>query len=404
MAAAKKLESFELDQTVPFLKNTVLFRDAGDDALRLIAARLERVHYKKGDPIVLENEMSDHVYFLFSGSAEVVKNVPELNRMTRLAMLKPGDPFSEFSVLNRSTKSASVFALEDCTLFRMSGQSFLDVLGQLPLVAKSLATHIARLTEHVQSSRLNVDYTQPERIALHPQIPKIFPQTFWRRFEVLPIRFEHQCLFVAMKNPQSPEFFQFMAGRMPNLPIYVSLIGSLDFDLLEKELTAGYGSPVEVPATAMPSPITGEPIEWLSQLAIFREIPRDWLSDLAQNLNRVQFSAGQIVYRRGDPSEFLYIIQSGIVSFSFPIGVANAKLTGGSVYVGSASPGDYISEVSLLNQSAHLLTAKAATDTVLYTLPKDIFHRLLETPYLSLPLACDLALQFQTIRSHSFPF
>jgi len=393
----------ELDILLPFLRSSVLFHEADDESLQVIASRLEYVRFQKGDPITLENEISDHVYFVFSGTVEVVKNIVELNQVTRLAVLKSGSQFSEFSVLNRSNKGASVFALEDCELLRMSGDVFLEVLGQLPQVAKKLATHIAEMTSHVQASRLSVAYVQTDKISLNKNIPRLMPQGMWRKFEVLPIRYDHQSLFVAMKNPKNQEFYNFMRQNHPNLQLYVSIVGNLDFDSIEKQLSVAYANRnANMPQDlTVPTPLQGETIEWLAQISLFRNVPADWFEQLSQYIEIQDFAAGQPIYARGQPSDRLYLVHSGLVDFSFPLD----QQPHAAVFVGSSGPGDYFSEVSLLNNSEHVLSARAATDVRVASLPKDIFDRLLETPFLSVPLACDLALQFQdTNKNSSFPF
>ena len=127
------------------LKGSILFHDVDDVALQFIAGTLETVSFKKGDPIILENEISSHVYFIRSGMVEIVKYRPELQQVSRVAVLKPGTHFSEFSVLNHSNKSASAFAVEDAVLYRMSGDAFLKIVHRLPLIGRRLVMTLADL-------------------------------------------------------------------------------------------------------------------------------------------------------------------------------------------------------------------------------------------------------------------
>src|SRR5689334_2420050 len=83
------------------LRASLLFQDAEDEAINAIAEVLTEIRFKKGDPIILEGEISDHVYFIKSGSVEIVKYRPEIQQVSRITILKAGSHFSEFSVLNR---------------------------------------------------------------------------------------------------------------------------------------------------------------------------------------------------------------------------------------------------------------------------------------------------------------
>ncbi len=72
--------------------------------------------------------------------------------MQRLALLKPGSQFAEFSVLAGSTKSGSAYAYENSVLLRLSGAHFMEILRRFPAVSAKLALDIAELNEEVQSS------------------------------------------------------------------------------------------------------------------------------------------------------------------------------------------------------------------------------------------------------------
>src|SRR6185437_9827810 len=118
------------------------------------------------------------------------------------------------------------------------------------------------------------------------------------------------------------------------------------------------------------------PEQWLHELSIFRKVPADWFATLAEHLTAETCKSGQNIYTRGQPSEKLYIVHTGVVAFSIALSDGATGSPLGSIYIGAARPGDHFAEISLLNQTAHALTAKAATDVQLYSLPKEIFERL----------------------------
>lgn len=228
------LPKHDLSDLCSFLKASVLFQEADNTVINDVASKLEYVTYKKGEPIVLENEPCDHVYFIYVGSAEVVKLQKEQNQLHRVAVLKAGSQFSEFSVLNKTTKAASVFALEDSELFRLNGDTFFSILKSHPLVGKKLVRHLAEMTGHVQASSSKVGYFKESQISFSSVIPQIVPQKLWRQFGVLPLKLENKNLVVAMKDIDNESFYNFIKSSQPNLNLSVVLINDPDFDVFEK--------------------------------------------------------------------------------------------------------------------------------------------------------------------------
>ncbi|OFZ17720.1 MAG: hypothetical protein A2Z20_00380, partial [Bdellovibrionales bacterium RBG_16_40_8] len=346
----------------------------------------------------------DHVYFVYSGTAEVVKHQRELNQLNRLAILRPGSQFSEFSVLNRAGKAASVFALEECELFRMSGEVFLELLKQFPHIAKKLVIHLARMSHHVQTAKFRMEYVQSEAIDINNQILTIMPPKSWRRHEALPLRLANRALFVAVKDPQNQTFYEFIHNNNPLLQIYISLINDADFDALEKGLTEAYANTNKEssrpPCGVKTQPLEGDIATWLPQISLFKEMPTDWIPQLSECLSYETFTPGQSIYKKNVASDKLYILLSGQVEIAKPLSFENA-----AIYVSTLSPGDYFAEVSLLTQNPHILSARAISDVKVAVLSKDYLENFLKAPFFTLPLARDLAIQFQSIsNATSFHF
>lgn len=382
-----------VDEVKKFLAGSVLFQSADDSGLELIANQLERVRLRKGDPVVLENEISDHVYFVYSGSVEVVKHIGELNKLSRLAVLRKGDQFSEFSVLNRSRKGASVFALEDCEILRMNDKTFLNVLSQLPDVAKSLVTHIAKMTEHSQTSQIRFPYLKETQVALHPKVPQLVPPGIWQKHQALPVGLEGKNLTLAIQNPKNTVLFEQLKNTHPDLNIKITLINDEDFKELGKQLLEAYkAGPIETPSKNISEQKAFDLSQntWLKEFSLFSNMPDEWLAQVIGHIQFIDLPTGEDLYCSGQPSSNLYFCLSGEIEMVYPLETGTAELD-----VGAVVPGEYFSEVSLLTGKPHILTARARTDSKLAYIAKEIFDELLNTPVFSIPLAQDLATQFQ---------
>lgn len=376
-----------------FLQHCVLFEEANFATLIDIAKHLELVKFAKGDPVVLENEISDHVYFVFSGSVEVVKTIKQLNQLSRLAVLKPGSQFSEFSVITRANKNASVFALEDCELLRISGDDFLVILQDHPDILQNLVRHIGRMHWHVQSSSLRVNYFHRDDIAPHQQIPRILPPNLWQKHGVLPVALNSYSLTVALKDTLRPEFANQMRAEHPNLMLYVSIISEADFAAVAKQLNTIYNSPLPAPAPPAPEAESAALASWLTKVSLFKELDVEQIPQLEALMKFQSFAPGEYLYRAGEVSEKLFILRSGQVDLFMPLeGMPNT-----AIRVSTRSGGHYLSHNSLLNNTPHLVSARAITPVSAAIIDKALFSRLLQSPQFTLPLARDLVFQFQAI-------
>lgn len=389
------LSDLDPAQLNSFLKTCNLFQEVDDSALEIIVKKLELMNFKKGEPIVLENEISDHVYFVYSGTVEVVKQIPELKQMHRLAVLHPGHQFSDFSVLNRANKTASVYALEDCVLLRMSGENFIEVLRNLPLIAKNLVIRLAQMTRQIQTSQATLKYVQNTDITLHTLIPQILPPKMWRKFNALPIKLVNRSFHLAVKDPQNDALVNFIHGTQPNLQLYFSLVNDADFDAFEKDLTTAYQDAQRSGGIKEKKIPTLPPIDLrtsLKSISLFQEIPDDWVEQFLSCFQTEIRAPGEYVFKAGTPSDRLFMVLSGSLEISSPIAKSRA-----ATFITAYGPGDYFAEVSLLTNNNHILNARATTELQLASLSKEYFDRLLDAPFFSIPLARDLASQFQIV-------
>ena len=79
-------------------------------------------YFKKGDEIIKEGMLSDCAYIIESGRVEVSK---KLNGEVRpIGVLKENDIFGEMGLIDGLPRSASVVALEDCSISMITQETF----------------------------------------------------------------------------------------------------------------------------------------------------------------------------------------------------------------------------------------------------------------------------------------
>jgi CRP-like cAMP-binding protein len=79
-------------------------------------------YYKKGAEIIKEGTLSNCAYIIVSGSVEVSKK--QLEDKQIIAILSENDIFGEMGLIDGLPRSATVVALEDCSITIMTQETF----------------------------------------------------------------------------------------------------------------------------------------------------------------------------------------------------------------------------------------------------------------------------------------
>jgi CRP-like cAMP-binding protein/predicted MFS family arabinose efflux permease len=108
-------------------------------------------------------------------------------------------------------------------------------------------------------------------------------------------------------------------------------------------------------------------IALLRALDLFVAASNNTLERLAADLEPVEFPAGAMVLREGDPADALYVIVDGEVS-------ASARGEGETEqFLRTVGPGGYVGEIGLLTAGPRTATVTAVTPLTMWRLPGDDF-------------------------------
>jgi predicted MFS family arabinose efflux permease len=156
----KTVERFErLRPRVDFLMQTSLLEGAPRPVVEGLAdsANEERIH--AGSVVIREGGEPESLYVVIHGRLEVVSTGEGATaEPTSIGELGAGDYFGEIGLIERIPRTATVRAIEDCELLRISGQDFLrfatEGTGLMTALRAGIATRLAK--------------THPTRTARHP--------------------------------------------------------------------------------------------------------------------------------------------------------------------------------------------------------------------------------------------
>lgn len=127
---------------VLILKDIDLFASLSDEDTILLANIIEEVSFKKGQDIFKEGDPGEAMYGISQGAVLVHRG------NTELAVLRNKEYFGEMAVLDNEPRSATVTALKDTTLLKLSSDDFYSLLFDKIEITKSIfAVLVRRLRE-----------------------------------------------------------------------------------------------------------------------------------------------------------------------------------------------------------------------------------------------------------------
>jgi len=116
------------------IEKVSLFKNADDVFIHEIIEELEPLVFLPGDVVIRHGELGDCMYFLSTGSVEVIANEK------RIAVLLEGSPFGETALLQNEKRNASVRALSYCDVYKLSQHSFHRLRKKHPDFDKRVTT------------------------------------------------------------------------------------------------------------------------------------------------------------------------------------------------------------------------------------------------------------------------
>ena len=106
---------------------------------------MKRLYFKPNTDVIQEGDLGDCAYIVEAGSLEVSK-INNQNNKQVLGRLKENDIFGELGLIDGLPRSATVTALEDCTIKVLTKDSFNSLAknrpGALVPIFKVLASRL----------------------------------------------------------------------------------------------------------------------------------------------------------------------------------------------------------------------------------------------------------------------
>lgn len=129
-----------------------------------------------------------------------------------------------------------------------------------------------------------------------------------------------------------------------------------------------------------------EEAQSLARVPLFKRLDAEELEHLAEEIDQVNYSAGQTIFHEHDRGDALYILEEGTVR----IWVMDEDVS--EVTLAELKPGDFFGELAVLDRGERSSSATALTDIHLHRLSSDDFQKFLtDHPDAAIDVICEIA-------------
>src|ERR1044071_1966517 len=123
----------------------------------------------------------------------------------------------------------------------------------------------------------------------------------------------------------------------------------------------------------------------LARIPLFQRLEPHELEHLAEDVEQVNYKAGDIIFHEYDAGDALYVVEEGSVR----IWVTDEDLK--QVTLAELSPGQFFGELAVLDRGQRSSSASALTDTHLHRLSSDNFQKfLMAHPDCAIDVICEI--------------
>ena len=145
-----------------FLRNISMFAEMDNAELTQMTKDLKRKTFESGQTIFFQGDPGNNLYIIKSGTVRIYVHAKDGQEIS-VTIYGPGDLFGEMSLIDQQPRSATAIAVEDATMWTMSGADFYRHLqNSHQLALNIMLTLSARLRQTNESfmSLASLDVTR----------------------------------------------------------------------------------------------------------------------------------------------------------------------------------------------------------------------------------------------------
>ncbi|MSO65114.1 MAG: cyclic nucleotide-binding domain-containing protein [Alphaproteobacteria bacterium] len=138
-----------LNDEVELLRTIPLFANIEPSKLKLLAFTSERLTFRKGQNLCTQGEMGDAAFIIIDGEADVLVEVG--GKVTPVTRVGKHSVVGEIAILCDVPRTATVQALTDVTVLRISKELFFRLVREFPQMGLAIMRELAQRLERTTS-------------------------------------------------------------------------------------------------------------------------------------------------------------------------------------------------------------------------------------------------------------
>lgn len=131
-------ENITEKEIASFLRATELFSNLSEQAIQEISLKFEVMHVNSGEIILKQGEYGDDLFIVVSGRLRTISHKLDTKEDFILNEISHGELIGELAILTQEPRAATVIAIRDSILLKLSKQSFDVFIKQNPMQMMSI--------------------------------------------------------------------------------------------------------------------------------------------------------------------------------------------------------------------------------------------------------------------------
>jgi len=113
--------------------------------LKQVCEKLEKKSFSSGSLIIKEGDIGDSLHILYEGTVQIKRNTPSDEQFAVVNLSAEQNVFfGEVALIDKDTRSASVYALTNCKTLCLDGESFISLCNEQPILGYHVMYRISR--------------------------------------------------------------------------------------------------------------------------------------------------------------------------------------------------------------------------------------------------------------------
>ena len=159
-----------VDALVKPLLALPLFRDLTPLQLTEVVRRAERIIYRPGDALTLENQTSDAAIVIISGTCRRIDDSGDPSQKTRGEIVPEGAMIAELAMVIELVHTTTIIAQGPVKALRLTRQKILDLMEEDPTLAQHFSACITSRLKLLAKDLKAID-TGADDATIAPQLP-----------------------------------------------------------------------------------------------------------------------------------------------------------------------------------------------------------------------------------------